>query len=105
MSISLTGIVLSNAQKRLIPSSPCTHDLSGLALSFAGARRSSSFFPSRDSLLLLASALGRSQAIQLLAQNVLEGFVATCEKHDIVGVDCPAAGVAGEGFEVARCVG
>lgn len=94
--------------KRHIPNppSPSTHLLSGLPFPFATSRRSSSSLASCDGLLLLLpSALGSSQALQLLAENVLEGFVAPCEKHDVVSIDCFAAGMAGEGFEVAGCVG
>jgi hypothetical protein len=75
------------------------------ALSLAASRRPASLLASCDGLLLLPSALRCLQPIQLLAQDVFERFITPRQEHDVLGVDCFAAGMAGECLKVAGCVG
>jgi hypothetical protein len=55
--------------------------------------------------LLLPSAFSSFHTIELLPQHIFECFIAPREQHDVVCIDGFAAGVAGEGFEVAGSVG
>lgn len=75
------------------------------ALARPSARRSSAFLRLGCRCVLLlcgsTSTLCSSHGIQFLLQHRLERLVAARQKHDIVRIHNPAAGVLGEGFKIA----